>query len=352
MGQDHKPFEQDFVKQLGDVPAVADRVRLTVLEQTKAIATTKERRLGRELAIKTAQRGEDDAQVKALKKRLEIRSIEGHQLQAQIERNEIPMPERQPDRFILHGRIVNAEDRGQPGLTVSAIEDHGEVVTFDCTDKRGYFKLEIKARDEQLEQRNVSLQVSNKQQAILYRGEEKHSVIPNRITYREISVGENGKKPCAPPPEPKPEPKPKMVEVPDLIDHKEKEAVKILQERNLKVGKRETRVAPNQDGRVIDQDPPANQEVIAESPVSLVIGIAENVRETIVARLESDPEFKQIGISANKLDQRLEAMGIQSREQFEELLTGEDRDLRDNLRLPKLKCAEIFKQLLEKALQE
>jgi len=50
------------------------------------------------------------------------------------------------------------------------------------------------------------LQVSDKKEAVLFRGIEAHRIVPETVVYREIVLGEQKpQEPCPPPPEPQPE---------------------------------------------------------------------------------------------------------------------------------------------------
>lgn len=271
MENDPRLNDEEFARLVLGVPAVGDRVRLVALDQTGMLARAKERSLRRELAIKTARFGQDSAPVQALAERLRLQQGLRTQIDAEVQRAEIVAPERRSEVFVLHGRVVDQHHLGQTGLTVSAVDRRSHPETFTCTAARGYFKLEIPTRAT-AEERALFLQVSDKNQAILFRGEEAHSVTPGGVVYREIVLGEQREEPCPPPPQPE------TVLVPDLIGVPETRAIEVLRVAHLKVGDRTT--APIQDkvGLVLAQDPKASTEVPVETAVNLVIGVAETVR--------------------------------------------------------------------------
>lgn len=265
--------DEEFAKQVVEVPAVVDRVRLVGLDHTSLLGNARERSLRRELAIKTVQFGKDAPQVKLLAERLRLQQALSTQIKAETERSETVPPERQNGIFILHGRVVNRERLGQPGLTVSAVDRAGRPVTFMCTDDRGYFKLEVSARDSAAKD-VVFLQASGKDGTVLFRGTEAHNIVSESIVYREIVLGEQKpEEPCPPPPEQQPE----TVRVPDVVGRPEAEATELLKAAKLSVGERKTRPAPKQLGLVLAQDPKAGMEVIIGTPVDLVIGVAKQV---------------------------------------------------------------------------
>ena len=264
--------DEEFAKQVTEVPATADRVRLVALDHTSMLGSAKERSLRRELAIKTARLGKDAPQVKALAERLSLHQVLRTQMQAEIQRSETVTPERQSGIFILHGRVVNGGRLGQPGLTVSAVDRAGRPAAFTCTDDRGYFKLEIAVKDPAGQ--GVFLRVSGKDGAVLYRGTEAYSIAAEGIVYREIVLGEQAAEvPCPPPPEPQPE----TVRVPDVTGQPEAKATELLKAAKLSIGDRKTRPAPDQVGLVLAQDPKAGSEVPIGTAVNLVIGAGRQV---------------------------------------------------------------------------
>jgi hypothetical protein len=263
---------EEFAKQAIDAPAVADRVRLVALDNASALGSAKERSLRRELAIKTERLGKEDSRVKALSARLKQQQILRDQTKSEIERGQTVTPERREGVFVLHGRVVNLESLGQPGLTVSAIDSAGKAVVFECTDDRGYFKLEIGVEDSQ-KLSLVSLQVSEKSEKVLYRGDETYKVVSNGVVYREIVLGrEKPMEPCPPPP--KPEPQPDKIKVPNVVGLKLNSARKKLRGSGLTVGTIKKRVSEMFDV-VLEQDPEAGREVTVSTPVNLVVGIAK-----------------------------------------------------------------------------
>jgi hypothetical protein len=294
--------DEEFAKQVTDVPATADRVRLVALDHTSLLGSAKERSLRRELAIKTAQLGQDAAKVKALAGRLSLQQVIRTQMQAEIQRSETETPARQSRIFILHGRVVDGARLGQPGLTVSAVDGTGRPVAFVCTDDRGYFKLEIAVKDSAGQ--SVFLQVSDKSGAVLFRGTEAYGIVPEGIVYREIVLGgQQPEQPCPPPPEPQPE----TVRVPDVTGQPEAKATELLKVAKLSIGERTTRPSPNQVGLVIAQNPKAGSEVPIGTAVNLVIGAAKQVTVPKLVGLKVETArrtLKKVGLSVGTVKER------------------------------------------------
>ena len=193
--------DDELNEEIAQILPAADRLRLVALDRTKSFSAAKTRSLQRELRIVQALSPDDSAQIAAATRRVELQQRFTTQTTAEIQRGEIAAPVRNPAALVLHGRVVDRNHLGQPGLVVSAIGDEGRALVFTCTDDNGYFRLDVPA-DRTGESRTVvTLLVSNSQQAILYRGTEVFPVEGNKVVYREIVLGdEPGEPPCPPPP--------------------------------------------------------------------------------------------------------------------------------------------------------
>ena len=67
------------------------------------------------------------------------------------------------------------------------------------------------------------------------------------------------------------------ITVPNIMSLPEENAVAALKEAGLSVGERNTRPVIDQIGLVLEQDPAAGAPVSPQSPVALVIGVAQEV---------------------------------------------------------------------------
>lgn len=266
-----------FAEELIHISGLSDRVRLVGLDNTNLLAAADEGRLQRELARQTAKYGQESVEVQDVGERLRMQQVLKTQLIAERQRAETVPPERRPDRYIVHGRVVDRDRLGQEGLTVTGINRQGKPGAFTCTDARGYFKFEAPVErqvndGEQPESEEAFLQVSDKNQVILYRGEEAFTPTAGEVLYREIVLGDLREKPCPPPPET--DPIPKTVRVPDVVGQKEVTANAILDKASLTIGTRQTKpTTKDQIDRVVAQDPSAGSEVDVGTAVSIVIGV-------------------------------------------------------------------------------
>ena len=140
-------------------------------------------------------------------------------------------------------------------LTVSAIEGDGSVRRFTCTDAKGYFRMDLPVQGDDSAAKAVYLQVSDADQAVLYRGDEAMTPAPGGVVYREFRLSGERLEPCPIPPD--------RATRPHLLDRPEAEAVAILGRLGLKVGQRLTQRAPDRVGLVISQEPAAGAPITA-----------------------------------------------------------------------------------------
>jgi hypothetical protein len=340
--------EERFAEDLVNIAPVADRVRLVALDQTGVLTVAKAQRLQRQVALKTARLGKDAPEVLALQERLRVQRVLSTQVRAETQRAETVPPERLPDRFILHGRVVDRNRIGQNGLTVSAVDQQGRPRVFTCTDERGYFKLDIAiASDNSGTREPLFLQVSDPRQVLLFRGDEAHVPAPQLVIYREIVLGDVRPEPCPPPPQPAAEPK----TVPNVVGMNAAEAASALQASGLHVG--QVRQVPNDRvGIVLDQEPKASTPVPEGTAVDLVVGGRRpTIRDEIITRIGRDPQFGQLGVSGQELGNRFQALGIESIEQVAVLLDRPNPELREALRLSSIRRVQLFKRMLRQVLE-
>ena len=98
---------------------------------------------------------------------------------------------------------------------------------FTCTDASGYFRMDLPVQGGDTAQKALFLQVSDADQAVLYRGDEAMTPAPGGVVYREIRLsGDRLEEPSDPP---------DRATMPHLLDRPEVEAVAILGRLGLKV---------------------------------------------------------------------------------------------------------------------
>jgi beta-lactam-binding protein with PASTA domain len=290
--------------ELEHTPAAADRVRLVGLDHA---ARVQKGRLGateRRLALMRARRPDDVVAIARVETTLRAEERVGRAYRAGVQKAEIEVPKRDQALFVLHGRVFDEQGVPADQLTVSAIDAQGGVRRFTCTDAKGYFRMDLPVEGGDAPPNPVFLQVSDADQAVLYRGAEALTPAPGGVAYREIRLSGERLEPCPIPPD--------RATMPRLLDRPEVEAVAILGRLGLKVGQRLTQRAPDRVGLVISQEPAAGTPITAATSVTLVIGTVEQgdtvAVPNIVGRTVAEAEklLKEVGL---QLGQRSEKQG-------------------------------------------
>jgi beta-lactam-binding protein with PASTA domain len=259
-----------FADQFDALPAAGDRVRLVGLDYAMRLQNGRQGAASRRLLLVEARRPDAEDEIAVAESAVRRESVAAFALQSAVGKAETPIPPRQDGLYILHGRVVGADGGPAPELTVSAITADGRVVKFTCTDANGAFRLDIAApkpgEDAPLPDA-VFLQVSDADQAVLYRGKEAFEPQSGEIVYREIRLGGAPRKPCPPPPE--------GAEMPNLIGLTEARATAVITGRGLVLAKRSTQPDPERVGLVISQEPQAGAPIQPGDNVAIVVGVAE-----------------------------------------------------------------------------
>jgi beta-lactam-binding protein with PASTA domain len=299
------PVEPDaLAEQLDQIPAATDRVRLVGLDHAARLQKARLGATGRRLALLRARRPDDVTAIARIETALQTEQRVARAYQAGMQRGEIEVPSRDQALFVLHGRVFDQQGRPAGQLTVSAIEAEGSVRRFTCTDPRGYFRMDLPVESGAAPPKAVFLQVSDPDQAVLYRGEEALTPAPGGVVYREIRLSGARLEPCPIPPD--------RATMPHLLDRPEAEAVAILGRLGLKVGQRLTQRAPGRAGLVISQEPAAGTPITAKTSVTLVIGTAEQGDTVVVPNIVGGtvPEAEKLLKQANlELGQQSEKPG-------------------------------------------
>lgn len=292
-----------FAEQMGDIPTATDRVRLVGLDHASRVQKARQGAVGRRLALTRARRADNQTEIARLEAAVatEARAQQGYRIAAQTA--EVEVPGRKPDAFVLHGRVFQPDGVPASELTVAAINADGQVNRFTCTDAKGYFRMDMpsEATDDHAGE-TVFLQVSDADQAVLYRGDE--AIEPHRggVVYREIRLSGERLPPCPLPPD--------RATMPNVLDRPESGAVAVLNRFGLDVAQRLTQQAPGRVGLVVSQEPPAGTPITADTSVTLVIGVAEQADTIIVpdvtgrSRDEAQARLKEAGLAVGQITTR------------------------------------------------
>jgi len=138
------PQAAEGIRHLEALPARADAARVEGLLALQRLRTAKTALLAREQARLTAKYGADHPRVQALAQQLAVNRLLVNHVGAEAGRAQVARADADPKAWILHGRVLNRDLRGQGGLTVALYDSGGawvQALGFACTDSTGYFKL-------------------------------------------------------------------------------------------------------------------------------------------------------------------------------------------------------------------
>jgi len=218
--------------------------------------------------------GAQHPRVRQMKSRLKsnLQVINSLEIERQLSRIETPQVE--GETALIHGRIADEDGLGIEGLTVrlmdqSAIPIRG--ATEAVTDASGYFAFVIEP--ETVDSLNAAAPRAGIFLGVLTNRRRLAYQQPNPLTLARsarllVKFSLKRLELISEPP-----PTPTAVIAPNLVGMTEKEALATLQEVGMQLGQRKTKVAPEQDGRVLDQRPAAGAKASPGSSVSLVIAV-------------------------------------------------------------------------------
>ena len=218
--------------------------------------------------------GAQHPRVRQMKSRLKsnLQVINSLEIERQLSRIEAPQVE--GEAALIHGRIADEGGRGIDGLTVclmyqSAIPIRG--ASEAVTDASGYFAFVLEPEtvdslNAAASRAGIFLGVLTNRRRLVYQQPNplalaRSSRLLVKISLKRLELISE------------PTPTPTAVIAPNLVGMTEKEALDTLQEVGMQLGQRKTKVAPEQDGRVLDQIPAAGSKASPGSSVSLVIAM-------------------------------------------------------------------------------
>ncbi len=215
--------------------------------------------------------GAQHPRVRQMKSRLKsnLQTINSLEVERQLSRIEAPQVE--GEAALVHGRVADEDGLGIEGLTVRLMDQSGSPIggaSEAVTDASGYFAfaLEPETVDGLIaaSRAGVFLGVFTNRRRIVYQQPNPLTLARSARLLVKISlkrlelISEPSITPTA-------------VIAPNLVGMNEEEALATLQEVGMQLGQRETKVAPEQAGRVLDQKPAAGSKAPPGSSVSLVI---------------------------------------------------------------------------------
>ena len=198
--------KKEIIEKINDSFDSIENLRSGGLERIKLFHAVKNKALEKEKKRLSAKLGSDHPRVKRVAARLQYNQGLFKDLNVEIERAKITVPSADKDSWMLHGRVLEKDKKGVPGLTVGLYDENGNWIRelgYGCTDKLGYFSIIYPQKGKEPRDISESLKlfiyVSDKNQKILHKDSEPLYLRIGQIDYREIYLTDEE---ICPPPEP------------------------------------------------------------------------------------------------------------------------------------------------------
>lgn len=286
--------------EFGSVGPAADRLRLVGLDHAARLQKGRRGAAERRLALAQARRPGETAEAARLQAQVEVERRAVAALGGAVVRAEIERADASADAAVVHGLLMGDPKPIAEMLTVAAVRADGSVRRFTCADAKGYFRMDLPAESD--EDAAIFLQVSDRDQAVLHRGDEAIQASPGTVVYRQINLSGDRLPPCPIPPD--------KATMPRLLDLPESAALAALVRLGLELGLRTTQAAAGREGLVISQQPAAGAPVDASTRVALVVGVAPDSDSVIVpnviglSRDEAEGAIKEAGLAVGDVLQQ------------------------------------------------
>ena len=206
----NQPSEKEVLNKIDDAFAGLDQQRSNGLENLKTLQTIKDDAAQREKLRLTNKYGADHPRVQKITDRLNYNQGLQKELDVEIERTKITIPDFDVNTWMVHGGIVDRAGTPLKDLTVSLHDEDGnwiEELGMACTDERGYFaiqyKLEPKSAAAIPDTQKLILTVTDSDGRLLHRETEPLYLRAGQIDYRLIVITDKGE--TCPPPSPGPD---------------------------------------------------------------------------------------------------------------------------------------------------
>lgn len=300
MAQKFPTAPEALADEFASIGPSADRLRLVGLDHAARLQAGRTGAAERRLALVQARRPERLEEVTAAELAVEAERRAANGFVRAVVRAEIDRVEPSKEAAIVHGLILGDPDIVSTKLTVVAVRADGSVRRFSCADAKGYFRMDIPGEDAA--DQTIFLQVSDSDQAVLYRGDEAMQARPGTVTFRQIELTGERLEPCAIPPD--------RATMPRLLDLSESEALAVLERLGLDLARRQTQIAEGREGLVISQEPPAGTPVGTSTAVTLVIGVAADGTTVVVpdvvgsSRDEAAAKIEEAGLEVGQIAQQ------------------------------------------------
>lgn len=199
------PSNEEILAKLESGFTGLDEQRADGLLSMRNFQNTQTKMLEKEQVRLEKKYSADHPRVRKIVERLNYNQGLRQELDREIEKSKIVMPEFDPNTWMVHGRVMKADGVASSGLAVSLYDDEEQWVSqlrHSCTDEHGYFVLQYKiAEDEKSplqDNQKLFLTVTDSNHNKLFRATEPLYIRIGYIDYRLIVIKEPSQI-CTPP---------------------------------------------------------------------------------------------------------------------------------------------------------
>jgi len=199
-----RPGEEEISQRLDRSINGLDAQRTENLKRIQLLQTNKYNALERERTRLQKKYSDNNPRVAKISKRLDYDQAMFPEMKSEIERSRINIPEFDANTWMVHGLVLNSEQRGVKGLTLALYDTKGMVEKrfgYACTDERGYYAIRYQVGKEEktpfYENINYILIVTDSKGKILHKEKQALNVVIGQMDYRLIILRDSV---CTPPP--------------------------------------------------------------------------------------------------------------------------------------------------------
>jgi len=192
----------EIIKGLNDGINNADSRRVDGLTQLHGIRIAKENQYEREYKRLSEKLGNNHPRVLVLNEKRVLNTDFADTLEKHAARASIEVPDSDDRSWILHGRVMDKQEKGLPGLIISLVDARKnplENIDSVTTDREGHFKISVvtdktAASNETGYATNIRqglfISVSDKRQTLIHVDDQSLVPAPGNVDYREIIIEE------------------------------------------------------------------------------------------------------------------------------------------------------------------
>jgi hypothetical protein len=191
----NQPSNEEVIGKIDETFDTLDTERSEGLKRIKLIQNIQSSTLVKEKARLEQKYGADHPRVKKIVNRLAYNKGAVQELNVEIERSKISVPEFDLNTWLVHGRVIDSDGNAQEGLTVSFCDEGNSWVRqlgHVCTDQRGYYVLRYSVEKDETpelgEKDNFYLTVTDSTHKLLHRETEPLQVSIGHLDYRLIII--------------------------------------------------------------------------------------------------------------------------------------------------------------------